>query len=206
MPQTVSLWRDPEPLLLASTSPTRRALLACAGLTVETRAPGVDERAVEAQAAGLSPEGLAERLAAAKANAVAAQMPDRVVIGADQVLDLDGTVFHKPADRAGAAAHLARLQGRTHALHSAVALAIDGAVVDGFVATARLTMRPLDEAGIAAYLDAAGPAVIGSVGAYQLEGVGIHLFDRIEGDHSTILGLPLLPLLARLRARGLLAF
>jgi septum formation protein len=206
MPQTVSLWRGPAPLLLASTSPTRRALLASAGLTVETRAPGVDERAVEAQAAGLSPEALAERLAAAKANAVAAQMPDRVVIGADQVLDLDGTVFHKPADRVGAAAHLARLQGRTHALHSAVALAADGAVAECFVVTARLTMRPLDEAGIAAYLDAAGPAVIGSVGAYQLESVGIHLFDRIEGDYSTILGLPLLPLLARLRARGLLAF
>ncbi|AWN53811.1 Maf family nucleotide pyrophosphatase [Methylobacterium sp. 17Sr1-1] len=206
MPQTSSLWRDPEPLLLASTSPTRRMLLGSAGLTVETRAPGVDERAVEAEAAGLSPQNLAERLAAAKAGAVAARAPDRVVIGADQVLDLDGTVFHKPADRAGAAAHLARLQGRTHALHSAVALAVGGAVADRFVVTARLTMRPLDEAGIAAYLDAAGPAVTGSVGAYQLEGVGIHLFDRIEGDHSTILGLPLLPLLARLRARGLLAF
>lgn len=201
-----SLWRGPAPLLLASTSPTRRGLLESAALPVETRAPGVDERAVEAEAAGLSPARLAERLAAAKAAAVAVQAPDRVVIGADQVLDLDGTVFHKPADRAGAAAHLARLQGRSHALHSAVALAIDGAVAEVFVVTARLTMRPLDAAGIAAYLDAAGPAVTGSVGAYQLEGAGIHLFDRIEGDHSTILGLPLLPLLARLRARGLLAF
>ncbi|MGF3024203.1 Maf family protein [Methylobacterium aquaticum] len=201
-----SLWRGPAPLLLASTSPTRRALLASAGLTVETRAPGVDERAVEAEAAGLSPARLAERLAAAKAAAVASVAPDRVVIGADQVLDLDGTLFHKPADRAGAAAHLARLQGRLHALHSAVAVAVDGAVADIFVVTARLTMRSLDEAAITAYLDAAGPAVTGSVGAYQLEGVGIHLFDRIEGDHSTILGLPLLPLLARLRGRGLLAF
>ncbi|AWB21604.1 septum formation protein Maf [Methylobacterium currus] len=206
MPHAPSLWRGSAPLLLASTSPTRRALLASAGLAVDIQAPGVDERAVEAEAAGLSPEALAGRLAAAKAGAVAAQRPDRVVIGADQVLDLDGTVFHKPADRAGAAVHLARLQGRTHALHSAVALAVGGAVVERFVATARLTMRPLDEAGIAAYLDAAGPAVTGSVGAYQLEGVGIHLFDRIEGDHSTILGLPLLPLLARLRGRGLLAF
>ncbi|MBK3395166.1 MULTISPECIES: Maf family nucleotide pyrophosphatase [Methylobacterium] len=206
MPHASSLWRGPAPLLLASTSPTRRALLESAGLTVETRAPGVDERAVEAQAAGLSPENLAERLAAAKAEAVAGPSPGRVVVGADQVLDLDGTVFHKPADRAGAAAHLARLQGRTHALHSAVALAVDGAVAEVFVVTARLAMRPLDEAGIAAYLDAAGPSVTGSVGAYQLEGVGIHLFDRIEGDHSTILGLPLLPLLARLRGRGLLAF
>ncbi|KMO21900.1 Maf family protein [Methylobacterium platani] len=206
MPSPSPLWRGSAPLLLASTSPTRRALLASAGLDPETRSPGVDERAVEAQAAGLSPVDLAGRLAEAKAAAVAVQAPDRVVIGADQVLDLDGTVFHKPADRAGAAAHLARLQGRTHALHSAVALAVDGAVVERFVATARLTMRALDEAGIAAYLDAAGPAVTGSVGAYQLEGAGIHLFDRIEGDHSTILGLPLLALLARLRERGLLAF
>ncbi|KTS20422.1 septum formation inhibitor Maf [Methylobacterium indicum] len=206
MPHPSSLWRGSAPLLLASTSPTRRALLESAALTVETRAPGVDERAVEAQAAGLSPADLAERLAAAKAATVADQAPDRVVIGADQVLDLDGTVFHKPADRAGAATHLARLQGRTHALHSAVALAVDGAVAEVFVATARLTMRPLDATGIDAYLDAAGSAVTGSVGAYQLEGVGIHLFDRIEGDHSTILGLPLPPLLARLRARGLLAF
>lgn len=206
MPHASSLWRGPAPLLLASTSPTRRALLASAGLDPETRSPGVDERAVEAAARGLSPEHLAARLAEAKAAAVASGAPDRVVIGADQVLDLDGAVFHKPADRAGAAAHLARLQGRTHALHSAVALAIDGAVVDVFVVTARLTMRSLDAAGIGAYLDAAGPAVTGSVGAYQLEGIGIHLFDRIEGDHSTILGLPLLPPLARLRGRGLLAF
>ncbi|KMO22869.1 Maf family nucleotide pyrophosphatase [Methylobacterium indicum] len=206
MPHPSSLWRGSAPLLLASTSPTRRALLESAALTVETHAPGVDERAVEAQAAGLSPADLAERLAAAKAATVADQAPDRVVIGADQVLDLDGTVFHKPADRAGAATHLARLQGRTHALHSAVALAVDGAVAEVFVATARLTMRPLDATGIDAYLDAAGSAVTGSVGAYQLEGVGIHLFDRIEGDHSTILGLPLPPLLARLRERGLLAF
>ncbi|KMO32837.1 septum formation inhibitor Maf [Methylobacterium variabile] len=206
MSHASSLWRGAAPLLLASTSPTRRALLEAGGLAVETRAPGVDERAVEAAAADLSPPGLAERLAAAKAAAVAAGAPDRVVIGADQVLDLDGAVFHKPADRDGAAAHLARLQGRTHALHSAVALALGGAVVECFVATARLTMRPLDAAGIAAYLDAAGPAVTGSVGAYQLEGVGIHLFDRIAGDQSTILGLPLLPLLASLRGRGLLAF
>ncbi|GJD52611.1 7-methyl-GTP pyrophosphatase [Methylobacterium crusticola] len=200
------LWRGPEPLILASTSPTRRALLESAGLAVETRAPGVDERAVEAQAAGLAPEALAQRLADAKALAVARAAPDRVVLGADQVLALDGAVLHKPADRAAAAAHLARLQGRTHALHAAAALALGGAVVDRVVATARLTVRPLDAAAIAAYLDAAGPGVTGSVGAYRIEGVGIHLFARIEGDHATILGLPLLPLLARLRGHGLLAF
>ncbi|WP_305078919.1 Maf family protein, partial [Methylobacterium sp.] len=137
---------------------------------------------------------------------VAGPAPGRGGGAPPPVLHLAGTGSHNPPARAGAAAHLARLQGRTHALHSAVALAVDGAVAEVFVVTARLAMRPLDEAGIKAYLDAAGPSVTGSVGAYQLEGVGIHLFDRIEGDHSTILGLPLLPLLARLRGRGLLAF
>ncbi|WP_298963153.1 Maf family protein [uncultured Methylobacterium sp.] len=203
---TRPLWRGPAPLLLASTSPTRRALLVSAGLAVETRAPEVDERAVEAASGGLPPARLAQVLAEAKTAAVAEAAPDRVVVGADQVLDLDGAVLHKPGGRAAAQAHLARLQGRTHCLHAAVALALGGVVVDRFVVTARLTLRPLDDAAIDAYLDAAGPAVTGSVGAYQLEGVGIHLFDAVEGDHSTILGLPLLPLLARLRGRGLLAF
>jgi septum formation protein len=207
MPQTSSLWRGPAPLLLASTSPTRRMLLESAGLTMETRAPGVDERAVEAEAAGLSPRNLAERLAAAKAGAVAAHAPDRVVIGADQVLDLDGAVFHKPADARAARDQLARLAGRTHALHAAVAVAVEGRLAESFVETARLTVRALDAAAIEAYVAAAGEArVTASVGAYQLEGLGIHLFERVEGEHSTILGLPLLPLLARLRARHLLRF
>ncbi|MEH3145377.1 MAG: Maf family protein [Methylobacterium frigidaeris] len=203
---TRPLWRGSAPLLLASTSPTRRALLDSAGLAVETRAPEVDERAVEAASGALPPHRLAQRLAEAKTAAVARAAPERVVVGADQVLELDGEVLHKPGSREVAHAHLARLQGRTHGLHAAVALALGGVVVDRFVATARLTLRPLDAAAIDAYLDAAGPAVTGSVGAYQLEGIGIHLFDAVEGDHSTILGLPLLPLLARLRGRGLLAF
>ncbi|WP_407525185.1 Maf family protein [Methylobacterium oryzisoli] len=203
---TASLWRAPAPLLLASASPTRRALLEAAGLPVETRSPGIDERALEAEAGAERPQDLARRLAAAKALAVAAAAPERVVIGADQVLDLDGEVFHKPADLRGAQAHLARLQGRTHALHAAVAVAVDGRLADSFVETARLAMRPLDAPAIEAYLAVAGARVLGSVGAYQLESVGIHLFARIEGDHTTILGLPLLPLLARLRAHDLLAF
>lgn len=205
-PVTVSPWRGRAPLLLASASATRRALLESAGLPVEMRASGVDERAVEAAAAALDPPALALALAEAKCAAVARIAPDRVVVGADQVLDLDGSVLHKPADRAAARGHLARLQGRSHALHAALALAVDGAIATRFVATARLTMRPLAGPAIEAYLDAAGPAVTTSVGAYQLEGIGIHLFSGIEGDHSTILGLPLPPLLAALRDRDLLTF
>nr|USU33958.1 Maf family protein [Methylobacterium sp. OTU13CASTA1] len=200
------LWRGAAPLLLASTSPTRRALLAGAGLSVETQSPGVDERAIEAACAGLAPSDLALRLALAKAEAVAARAPSRIVVGADQVLACDGVVFHKPADAAAARAQLARLAGRTHHLHSAVAL-IDGVhAPDTFVETAHLTLRPLDAASIAAYVALAGPGAMSSVGAYQLEGLGIHLFAEVAGDHTIILGLPLLPLLARLRARRLLAF
>jgi septum formation protein len=206
-PRPASPWRGDLPLLLASTSATRRALLASAGLAVDTESPGVDERAVEAACAGLPPEALARRLAEAKASAVAARRPERVVVGADQVLECDGTLFHKPADLTAAAAQITALAGRTHALRSAVALAVDGAVVESFVETAHLTLRPLDAAAIAAYVALAGPdRVCASVGGYQLEGLGIHLFAAIAGDHSTILGLPLLPLLARLRARGWLSF
>ena len=203
--EPIALWRGAAPLVLASTSPTRRALLAGAGLAAETAAPGVDERAVEAATAGLAPEALAMRLAAAKAGAVAGTHPGRIVVGADQVLALDGEVFHKPRDAGAARAQIGRLQGRTHALHSAVAIAADGAV-ETFVETARLTMRALDPGAIAAYVALAGEVrVTASVGAYQLEGLGIHLFERVEGDHATVLGLPLLPLLSRLRARGLLS-
>ena len=198
------LWRGAAPLLLASTSPTRRALLAGAGLTVETRSPGVDERAVEAACLGLSPADLARRLARAKAEAVAASAPGRIVVGADQVLECDGTVFHKPADAEAARAQLGHLAGRTHRLHSAVALIAGES--ETFVETAHLTARPLEPEAIAAYVALAGPGATASVGGYQLEGLGIHLFSEIVGDHTTILGLPLLPLLARLRARDLLAF
>ena len=200
-----SPWLGPQPLLLASTSPTRRLLLEGAALPVETAAPDVDERALEAACADLPPAEIALRLAEAKAESVAGRHPGRIVVGADQVLDLDGTLFHKPADAAEARDQLARLSGRTHALHAAVGVA--GPLRERFVETARLTLRPLDPQAIAAYVACAGEARVRmSVGGYQLEGPGIHLFERVEGDHSTVLGLPLLPLLARLRAAGLLRF
>jgi septum formation protein len=166
----------------------------------------VDERAVEAGAAGAPPQEIARRLAAEKAFAVSRRRPGRVVVGADQVLELDGEVLHKPTDRAAAGRQIARLSGRTHALHTAFAVALDGAIRHEGLDSARLTMRPLDAAAVERYLDFAGNAVTQSVGGYQLEGAGIHLFERVEGDHSTILGLPLLPLLAALRGMGLLAF
>jgi septum formation protein len=132
-------------------------------------------------------------------------MPGRVVLGADQVLALGGEVLAKPADLAAARARLCRLAGRTHSLHSAAALVRDGAVLATIGQEAMLTMRPLSEDALDRYLAAAGPVVCDSVGAYQLEGLGVHLFSAIAGDHFTILGLPLLPLLEALRAQGLVA-
>lgn len=204
----MSLWRVPEPLVLASRSGARRAVLEAAGLPLEIVSAPVDERAVEAQAAGAeaAPDDVARLLARTKALAGAAQVDAaRYVIGADQTLALCGTLFHKAPDRASAKLQLARLQGRTHVLHSAIAVVREEEVLFETVESASLTMRALSEAAIDAYLDAAGPALLGSVGCYQLEALGVHLFERIEGDHFTILGLPLLPLLGFLRREGLLA-
>jgi len=132
-------------------------------------------------------------------------LPERFVVGADQTLALEKRLFSKPTGRAEAAEQLRALAGRVHELHSAVAVARDGKILFEQVTSARMTMRPLGEAGIEAYLDEAGEAVTSSVGAYQLERLGVHLFERIEGDHFTILGLPLLQLLAFLRGARLLA-
>jgi septum formation protein len=198
----VSLWLHPSPLVLASGSATRRAILTSAGIPVEQVSPDIDERAVEREAGDLSPADLAVRLARAKAAAGSRARPGRLVLGADQVLDCAGQIHHKAAERSEAAAKLSSLAGRTHHLTSAfVVIAPDGTPHAG-LAVAALTMRSLTDAMIARYLDAAGDDVIQSVGAYRIEGLGVHLFDRIEGDHATIMGLPLLPLLAILRRLG----
>jgi nucleoside triphosphate pyrophosphatase len=198
------LWLAARPLVLASRSTSRRALLEAAGVPVEIHPADIEERAIEAGAGLSGPSEVAALLARAKARAVAAAMPGRLVLGADQTLALETRRFSKPTDRAAAAEQLRALRGRTHALHSALALARGGDIVFEYVAVARLTMRPFTEAFLQSYLDAAGAAVTGSVGAYQLEGIGVQLFERVDGDQPTILGLPLLPLLDWLRGERLL--
>ena len=200
----MTLWRGKSPLILASQSRSRQALLTNAGIGFEAVTAEIDERAVQ-QASGLSaPGAIASLLAREKALSVSARQPGKFVIGADQTLALGERLFSKPAGRAQAAEQLRTLAGRSHELHSAVAVARDGKILFEAVAIAGMTMRWLGEAEIDAYLDEAGDAVTSSVGAYQLEGLGVHLFERIEGDHFTILGLPLLPLLAFLRSERLL--
>jgi len=200
----MTLWRGKDSLILASQSRARQMLLANAGLTFETVPAEIDERAIQ-QASGLSaPADIAALLAREKSLFVSRRRSGRYVIGADQTLALGTRLLSKPASRAQAAERLHALAGKSHELCSAVAVARDGKILFEKVAIARMTMRPLIETEIDAYLDAAGAAVTSSVGAYQLEGLGVHLFDRIEGDHFTILGLPLLPLIAFLRSEHLL--
>jgi septum formation protein len=201
----MSLWRGKYPLILASQSRARQALLANAGISLEAVAAEIDERALQ-QASSLSAPGdIAALLARTKALSVSTRRPGNFVIGADQTLALGTRLFTKPNSRAQAAEQLRTLAGRSHELHSAVAVARDGKVLFESADIARMTMRRLDEAEIEAYLNEAGAAVTSSVGAYQLEALGVHLFERVEGDHFTILGLPLLPLLAFLRSERLLA-
>ena len=201
----MTFWREKYPLILASQSHARQALLAGAGIGFEAIPAEIDERAVQ-RASGLSaPSEIASLLACEKALSVSMRLPERFVVGADQTLALEKRLFSKPTGRAEAAAQLRALVGRTHELHSAVAVARDGKILFEEVTSARMTMRPLGEADIEAYLDEAGEAVTSSVGAYQLERLGVHLFERIEGDHFTILGLPLLQLLAFFRGARLLA-
>jgi nucleoside triphosphate pyrophosphatase len=200
----MTLWRGKDPLVLASQSRARQTLLANAGIAFEAVPADIDERAVQ-QASGLiAPGDIAALLAHKKALAVSLHQPGRFVVGADQTLARGIRLFSKPAGRAEAAEQLRALAGRSHELHSAVAVARDGKIMFEAVSTAAMTMRPLGEAEIDVYLDTAGEAVTSSVGAYQLEGLGVHLFEHIAGDHFTILGLPLLPLLAYLRSQRLL--
>ena len=202
-----SLWIGVSPIVLASKSASRRALLAEAGLPFEIEPAGLDERGIEDElsARGEAASGLAIALARAKALTVSARRPTALVLGADQTLVLDGRPMHKAPTKAAAADALKAMSGRTHRLTSAFALARAGAIVGEGVDSADLTMRALDGEQIARYLETAGPAVLASVGAYQIEGLGVHLFESISGDHATILGLPMLKLLAALRGLGMLA-
>lgn len=198
----MSLWLSPQPLVLASKSDVRGKMLAAIGLRFEIRPAQIDERAVEAEADLADAAAVARLLARAKADAVARLLPGRVVLGADQTLARGAKRFSKPASRAEAVEQLRSLRGRTHELNSGLALVRDGAVLFDCVDSARLTMRDVSDRFIDDYLDMAGGAALASVGAYQLEGIGIHLFERVHGDYFTILGLPLLPLLDYLRRNG----
>lgn len=200
------VWLDRAPLALASKSKGRRLALEQTGIAFTIHPADIDERALEAEVArmGGGADEVAARLARDKALAISALLKGRIVLGADQVASCEGRRFGKPQDRRSAAAQLQALAGREHRLHSAVALARDGAVLFETVRHADLTMRPLSDAFIGSYLDLVGEEVTASAGAYQIEGLGIHLFEKIVGDHWTILGLPLLPVLDALRREGVL--
>lgn len=207
MTAQATFWRGDAPLILASGSTTRRQLLEAAGIPVEVIRPSVDERAIEADflAMGGPPSGVAAALAEAKALSVSPAEPGRIVLSADQMLICEGRPFHKPEDVAAARRQLALLAGRRHELTSAFVLARDGQIIGRGTSSAALVMRALTPAFIDLYIAQAGPAATASVGGYQLEGLGIHLFERVDGDHFTILGLPVLGLLAALRGLDLLA-
>jgi len=202
-----SLWIGRDKLVLASKSASRRRLLESAGLPFQVEPADIDERALESEflAAGGPSEPLALALARAKAQNVSVRRPGALCVGTDQILTLDGRVLHKSATMQEAARTLWALSGRTHRLISAFAVARDGRILGECQDRADLTMRALDSRQIALYLACAGPSALASVGVYQIEGFGVHLFDAIEGDHATILGLPMLKLLACLRGEGALA-
>jgi septum formation protein len=201
----MTIWRGVQPLILASQSSARRELLANAGITFDAMPADIDERGIQQKSGLTAPGEIAALLAERKAAFISLRHPGRYVLGADQILALGDRMFSKPAGREQAAEQLAILAGRTHELHSALAVVCDGATLFSNVSVAHMTMRKLDDAAINAYLDAAGDKVTTSVGAYQLEGLGVHLFELIEGDHFTILGLPLLPLLSFLRGEEMIA-
>lgn len=191
-------------VVLASGSVSRQAMLEAAGVGHDVIPAKIDERAIEADMVGADPPEIAQALAAAKAAVVSAEHQDRWVLGSDSLVEVAGARFDKPANREEAVDHLHRFSGKMMTLHSAAALARNGRIdwVEGDFA--RLAVRELSEAFIAAYLDAEWPAVAGCVGAFRIEGPGSHLFDRISGDHFTVLGMPLFPVLGALRERGVL--
>jgi septum formation protein len=195
--------------VLASGSRARREMLAAAGVHFTVQAADVDEPAIRArmlkQDASVEPKRIAAVLAAAKAEDVSGKVRSSLIIGADQVLALGNELLSKAPSIEAAREALRKLRGRTHELHSAVAFAEKGKVTWAHVATARLTMRDFSDAFLDDYLLRAGDRVGQSVGGYELEGIGVQLFDHIEGDYFTILGLPLMAVLGELRARGIIA-
>ncbi|MGH6863655.1 MAG: Maf family protein [Methylocella sp.] len=195
-------WRGTAPLVLASASPARQGLLSAAGIPFEICAAAIDERGIEAPlvAAGANARDIAVHLSRAKALPVSGEKPGRLVIGADQTLCLDGRLFGRPAGRAAAMAQLEALSGRTHELYSGCCVARGKTILFETVGAARLSCRRLSPTFIEAYLTEVGD--LSSAGVYRIEGPGIHLFEAIEGDHATILGLPLLALLKFLREEG----
>ena len=197
----MSVWKNSSMLLLASASETRKALLHQAGLRFEAIPASIDERMLEATALAAGGDGrdVALTLARRKAEAVSAMHPGALVIGADQTLALGLELLHKPASREEAVAQLDRLRGKTHRLHAAVTLVRDGSLLWSDLQTAELTMRDFSAAERDFVLDLEGGHVLGSVGGYRLEGPSIRLFETVQGDYYTILGMPLLPLLAALR-------
>ena len=195
------------PLILASASKSRARILEAAGLAFIVEPPGLDESAMRQAVSGdraLTPHDVAEVLARAKAEAVSDLAPKAYVIGADQILALGKTMLSKPDSMEAARRQLLDLSGKTHTLHTAVAVATNGDTVWAETTVATLTMRKLSPEFIGRYLAVAGEEVLGSVGAYQLESLGAQLFDKIDGDYFSILGLPLIPLLDTLRREGVI--
>lgn len=189
-------------LVLASQSQSRKAMLEAAGVPFEPVPARIDERALEAGLAGAAPAEVALALAEAKALAVSASHPSRLVLGSDSLVEVEGRRFDKPASREDAAAHLRFFSGKVMQLHSAAALARSGTVVWRHAALARLQVRELSDRFITSYLGHEWPEVSACVGVFRIEARGVQLFEAIEGDHFTVLGMPLLAVLGALREHG----